>query len=313
MAKVTNALDTYTAKGDREDLSNVISMISPEERPVSEAIGRRDVSNPTFDWQEASLPAASSTPDLEGAEITRAAATTTTRESNVAMILSRNATVTGTQQAADAAGRGQGEMAWQMSIMSRALARDVEKSICAENGKVTGDATTARKTRAWESWISTNTSRGTGGANAANATSAPTDGTQRVFTETLLTNVLQTAYENGAEPTILNVGPFNKVKVSGFTGRSSARQNIDADAVQQSVSVYASDFGTLNVVANRFSRGRSALLIDPEYAAIGVYRNYQQVEISNIGDAETRLLLIEMGLEMKSESAQAIVADLTTS
>ena len=34
MAKVTQALDTYTAKGIREDLSDVIYNISPEETPL---------------------------------------------------------------------------------------------------------------------------------------------------------------------------------------------------------------------------------------------------------------------------------------
>ncbi len=312
MALVTNALTTYTAKGDRESLANTIAMISPEETPVASAIGRRSVSNPTFDFQEASLPAASSTGDLEGAEISRVAATITTRSSNMCMIRSRNATVTGTQQAADAAGRGQGEMAWQMSVMSRALKRDVEKSICGEQGLNAGNATTARATRGFESWISTNTSRGTGGSNAANSGVAPTDGTQRIFLESFLTTVLQSCFAAGANVSRLIVGPFNKIKVSGFTGRSSARQNIAADRVQQSVAIYASDFGELSVMPSNFSRGRSALLIDPDYMQLATYRDYQQVPISSIGDAETRMLLVEFGLQI-TESANGVIADLTTS
>ena len=203
-------------------------------------------------------------------------------------------------------------MAWQMSVMSRALKRDVEKSICGQQGQNAGNATTARVTRGFESWIATNTSRGTNGANAANATSAPTDGTQRVFTEALLTTVLESCFGAGANVSQIIVGAFNKIKLSAFTGRSSARQNVSADRIQQSVSVYASDFGELAVMPNNFSRSRSALLIDPDYMQLTVYRDYQQVPISAIGDAETRMILVEFGLQI-TESANAVIADLTTS
>ena len=78
------------------------------------------------------------------------------------------------------------------------------------------------------------------------------------------------------------------------------------------MSVYASDFGELAVMPNNFSRSRSALLIDPDYMQLAVYRDYQQVPISAIGDAETRMILVEFGLQI-TESANAVIADLTTS
>ena len=312
MAIVTNALSTYTAKGDREDLSDVIYNISPTETPLMTAIGRRNVTNVTFDWQTAALPAVSTTAALEGGELSRAASTVTVRASNICQIQLRDATVTGSQQASNAAGRAS-EMAFQLSIMSKALKRDVEKNISIQNGQTAGDATTARKTRSWESWISTNASRGSGGANAANATSAPTDGTQRAFTEAILKTLLSTCYTNGAEPTMLVVGPFNKQTVSGFTGRSSARQVVDAETIEAAVSIYASDFGDMKVIPSRWTRERSALLVDPEYAAVSYFRNFQRVDIGNIGDAETNMLVVEFGLEMRNEAAMGIVADLNTS
>jgi hypothetical protein len=140
-----------------------------------------------------------------------------------------------------------------------------------------------------------------------------TDGTQRAFTETLLKAVLQTAYTNGAEPSVIVVGPVNKVKLSDFTGRSQARQNVSATTIQQAVSVYASDFGDVKVVPSRFNRERTALLLDVEYAKVAFYRNFQQTEIAKIGDADTRLLTAEWGLEVSNEAAHAAIFDLTTS
>jgi hypothetical protein len=313
MAKVTNAFTTFDATANREDLSSIIYNISPTDTPFISSIGRRNVSNVTFDWQTENLPAVdSSNAELEGFELSRSAATATTRESNICQISKRDATVSGSQNRSDAAGKNK-EMAHQMALASKALKRDMESILCGKQGQAAGSATVARKTRALESWLATNVDRGTGGADATAATASPTDGTQRALTETLLKDTLQTCYTNGAEPSILMVGPVNKMKVSGFTGRASARQNIDATAIQQGVTVYASDFGELKVVPSRWVRERTAFLLDPEYAAVGYFRNFQTQDIAKIGDADTKMIVAEYGLEMRNEAAHGAIADLTTS
>lgn len=314
MPKVTNAFDTYSAKGNREDLANTIYNIAPYDTPIMSAIQRRSISNVVFDWQTETLPAVNlSNAEVEGFELSRAAATATTRQSNTAQISYRDATVTGSQENANAAGKGAGEMAHQMALASKALKRDMESILSQNQARVSGAAATARKTRALEHWISTNASRGAGGAAAVSETAAMTDGTQRALTEPLLKTVLQSAYTNGAEPTLMVVGPFNKQTVSGFVGRSSARQNIDATRVEASVTVYASDFGEIRVVPSRWVRARTALLLDPEYARVSFYRNFQTKDIAQIGDAETKMVLAEWGLQVDNEAAHAAIFDLTTS
>ena len=311
MAKVTNAFDTYTATADREDLSNVIYNISPTETPFISAIGKKSISNVVFDWQTETLPTASGSGQLEGFELSRSASTATTRVSNVAMIQSRDATVTGSQDASDAAGK-KSEISHQMAVAAKALKRDMETALCQKGAKTTGDATTARVTGGFESWITSNVSRGTNGAGAG-AGAAPTDGTQRALTEALLKTVLQSCFTNGGQPTMAICGPHNKQVISGFTGRSSARQMIDATTVEASVSIYSSDFGDLKIVPSNFSRERSLLLVDPDYAKTSYLRNFQTVDIATIGDAETKMILAEFGLEMSNQAAHGIVADLSTS
>ena len=312
MPKVTNAFDTYSAKGNREDLSNIIYNISPTETPVMSSIGRRNATNVNFDWQTESLP----TVDLnnakeEGFELARSTSTATVRPTNVVQISERDATVTGSQQKSNAAGKTN-EMARQMSIASKALKRDMESILCQNQPKVVGNTTTARKTRALEHWLTTNVSRGATGAAAVSETAVMTDGTQRAFSETLLKAALQQSYTAGAEPSIILVGPVNKVKLSDFTGRSQARQNVGAETIQQAVSVYASDFGDIKVVPSRFNRERTALLLDPEYAKVAFFRNFEQQEMAKIGDADTRVIVAEWGLEVSNEAAHAAIFDLTT-
>ena len=311
MAKVTNAFDTYSATSDREQLSNVIYNISPQATPFMSAIGKNSIKNVVFDWQTETLPTASGAGQLEGFELSRAAATATSRVSNVAQISSRDATVTGSQQASDPAGK-KSEMAHQLAIMAKALKRDMEVALCQKGAKTTGNATTARVTGGFESWITSNVSRGTNGAGNGGG-AAPTDGTQRALTEALLKTVLQSCFTNGGEPSMAICGPVNKQVISGFTGRSSARQMVDANTVEASVSIYASDFGELKIVPSNFSRERSLLLVDPEYAKVSYLRDFKTVDISTVGDAETKMILAEYGLEMSNEAAHGIVADLTTS
>jgi hypothetical protein len=311
MAKVTNAFDTYSATADREDLSNIIYNISPMQTPFMSSIGKRNIKNVVFDWQTEVLPTPSSAGQLEGFELSRSTATATTRVSNVAMISSRDATVTGSQDASDPAGK-RSEMAHQLAIMAKALKRDMEEALCQNGDKTTGNATTARVTGGFESWITSNDSRGTGGASTGSG-AAPTDGTQRALTEDLLKDVLELMFTNGAEPNLAICGPVNKQKISGFTGRSQARQFVDANTVEASVAIYSSDFGELKIVPSNRSRERSLLLVDPEFAKVSYLRNFQTVDIATIGDAETKMIVAEYGLEMSNEAAHGIVADLTTS
>jgi len=310
MAKVTNAFDTYSATSDREDLSNIIYNISPMQTPFMSSIGKRSIKNVVFDWQTEDLASPVSTGELEGFELSRSAAVATTRVSNVAMISKRDATVSGSQESSDPAGK-RSEMAHQLAIMSKALKRDMEEALCQKNGKTTGNATTARKTGTFESWMKSNVSNAAGSTPTGGGT-APTDGTQRALTEPLLKAVLQSCFENGGEPSLAICGPVNKQKISGFTGRSSARQMIDATTVEASVSIYSSDFGELKIVPSNRSRERSLLLVDPEMAKVSYLRDFKTVDIATIGDAVTKMIVVEYGLEVSNEAAHGVVADLTT-
>ncbi len=108
------------------------------------------------------------------------------------------------------------------------------------------------------------------------------------------------------------VGPFNKGVVSGFTGRSSARQNIGADKIQAAAHLYASDFGDIKVVPNRFQRERTAFVLDPEYVSVAYLRRIHKKDLATIGDAERCFLQAEYTLCMKNEKAHGVIADLLT-
>ena len=313
MAQPTNTFDTYDSIGEREDLSDVIYNISPTDTPFLSSAAKTKSTAVLHEWQTDALAAAStSNAVIEGDEATLDAVTATTRLSNSCQIMDKTVVITGTQEAVDKAGRAS-EIAYQIAKKAKELKRDMEAQITTNNAEVTGSATAAREMGSLGAWVATNDVMGTSGTSGSVGNTARTDGTQRAFTEDLLKSVIKSVWNEGGDPTMIMVGPFNKQKLSGFTGNST-RFDAGADAtLYTSVDVYASDFGQLQVVPNRFSRDRDCYVLDMNYWGIAFLRDFSMHELSKTGDSEKRQLLVEATLESRNEAASGLVADLTTS
>ena len=320
MAIVTNTFTTFDAKGIREDLSNIITNIAPEETPYMSNIGRESISNSLFEFQSDTLAAAAANKQIEGDDVASFdAVTATVRLQNYAQISRKTIILSATEEVVNKAGR-RSELAYQIAKRSAELKRDQEFTML--NGAVAaaGSTSTARGTASLQAWVKTNVDKQTDGTNPSYTTlpnSARTDGTVRTFTETILKNVIQQVWAAGGTPKILMTGPVNKQRVSGFSGIASSRFNINGGekpaTLVGAVDLYVSDFGNVATVANRFQRERDAWVLDPEYAKMVVLRPYQQVELAKTGDAEKRMLLVEWGHKVLAENAHGLAADLITS
>ena len=314
MAQPTNTFDTYDSVGEREDLSDVIYSISPTDTPFLSSAAKTKATAVLHEWQTDALAAAvTNNAVIEGDEATLDASVATTRLSNSSQIMDKTVVITGTQESVDKAGRAS-EIAYQIAKKAKELKRDMESTLTSNNLEVTGGSGTARQLGALGSWVVTNddlASDGASGAGAGNA--AHTDGTQRAFTESQLKSVIKSVWNAGGDPSMIMVGPFNKQKLSGFTGNST-RFDAGADAtLYTSVDVYASDFGQLQVVPNRFSRDRDAYVLDMDYWGVAFLRDFSMHELAKTGDSEKRQLLVEATLESRNEAASGSVMDLTTS
>lgn len=320
MSIVTNTFTTFDAKGIREDLSNIITNIAPEETPYMSNIGRESISNSLFEWQTDTLASAAANKQIEGDDVASFdAVTATVRLQNYAQISRKTIILSATEEVVNKAGR-RSELAYQIAKRSAELKRDQEFTML--NGAVAaaGNTSTARGTASLGAFVKTNVDLQTNGANPSYTTlpsSARTDGNVRTFTETILKNVIQQVWASGGAPKILMTGPVNKQRVSGFSGIASSRYNINGGdrpaTLIGAVDIYVSDFGQVSVIANRFQRERDAWVLDPEYAKMTVLRPYQQVELAKTGDAEKRMLLVEWGHKVLAENAHGLAADLTTS
>ena len=313
MAQPSETFDTYDSIGEREDLSDVIYNISPTDTPFLSSAAKTQATAVLHEWQTDSLASAvTNNAVIEGDEATADAVTATTRLSNSSQILDKVVTITGTQEAVDKAGRAS-EIAYQVAKKAKELKRDLESSLTSNNAEVTGGSGAARVLGGLGSWVATNDVFGAGGASGGLGNTARTNGTQRAFTEAQLKSVIKSVWNEGGNPQIIMVGPFNKQKLSGFTGNST-RFDAGADAtLYTSVDVYASDFGQTQVIPNRFSRDREAWVLDMDYWGVAFLRDFTMHELAKTGDTEKRQLLVECTLESRNEAASGMIADLTTS
>jgi hypothetical protein len=318
MAIVSNTFTTYSAKGIRENLSNIIYNISPEETPFQSNIGKDSVQNTLYEWQTDSLQAAATNAQLEGDDIgTYDPVTATVRMQNYCQISRKTVVLSATEEVVNKAGR-KSELAYQLAKKGAELKRDMELVMVQSQIASAGSTSAARTTGSVLAFIKTNTdTTGTDPSYTTLPNSLRTDGTVRTFTETILKNVIQKTWTSGGTPKILMTGPVNKQRVSGFAGIAATRYNIEGGAKPATIvgaaDVYVSDFGNVTVVANRFQRERDALVLDPEYASVAYLRPFQQMELAKTGDAEKRLLIVEYGLKITSENAHGLAADLITS
>ena len=334
MAVVANTFETYQAKGIREDLSDLISDISPTTTPFQSNIGTRDADNTYFEWQTDSLATASAAATIEGADLSSfTAVTPTVRLGNYCQINMVDFTISGTEQRVDKAGRAS-EIGYQSAKAAKELKRNIEVA-CLLNGvgAVVGATNTARVTAGFPCWLKTNeTSTNvtapsyTGSTPTGAAQVWKSFGTPTAFTEAMLKTTMQECYESGGEPSMLMVGPFNKTQVSGFSGIASSRYNVDGaepSVIIGAADIYVSDFGNLSVVPNRFftsvvDAGAGSLmnnwafLIDPDEVKIANLRPYTIETLAKTGDADKRMILREWGLQVNNEKAHGVVAGITS-
>lgn len=317
---------TYSTVGVREDLANAIYNIAPTETPFLTMVSRgAKPGNTKIEWQTDTLAAANgSNARLQGADASYLTATPTVRVATYTQIMQKGVRVTDTLQEVRTAGREQ-ELAYQLEKRMKELKRDMEARLTGNFASRGGSAATAALTAGFEAWITTNDNRGTGGTQGgynsttqivSTATDASTTN-RRTFTEARLKTVLRACWDAGGEPTVVMVGSFNKQQASSFAGISTKYNYVDRNTKSNEIvgaaDIYASDFGVIKIVPNRFSRARSALIIDPSMWSVHYLRPFQTRPLAKTGDAENREIVVEFALASRNEAGNGVIADLTQS
>lgn len=323
MAIVTNTFQTTSAKGNREELSDFVSRITPEDTPIYSLVDKVSFKTTHPEWETDDLAAPADNIQLEGDEYTFGATTPAVRMGNYMQILRKDGIISGTQDATDNAGNLE-QVKTQKLKKGVELRKDVEYSITAANASVAG---ATRRSGSLSTWLATNVSRGASGANGGyntgtGLTVAPTLGTQRAFTKVLMDSVMQQGYQNGANFKHVVCSPYIKsVFVTFMSDANVASFRYAADSgkgnsIVANADIYEGPFGKVMIQPNRVMAGsaglaRNVFFIDPEFIEFGWFRKIaEDKEVAKTGDARKFVLLGEGGLKVKNEKGLGVVADV---
>lgn len=320
MTVVAGTYVTYQVTGNREDLSNVIYNISPEDTPFMSNIARMKATATKTEWQTDALAAPGANAQLEGDDATYTTPVATTRVGNRTQISRKTLIVSGTQRAVDTAGR-EDEFEYQLAKRSAELKRDMEFILCSNQASSAGSLAVARTLGGLEAWYTSNTQRGpngTSGGFSGGDVSAATDTTAgglRTFTESMLKTAVRQAWSVGGYPTFVMTGPVNKQRSSTFAGiatqfRDQQGKTATQVAILGGAGIYISDYGEHKIIANRWSRDNTVHVLDLDYWGVAYLRPFFTKQLAKTGDADKAGLWVEYTLVSKNEAASAVIADL---
>jgi hypothetical protein len=232
----------------------------------------------------------------------------TVRLNNRTQISSKTAAVSGSQEAADSAGR-KSEMGYQMAKRALEMKTDIEFGMTRNAVLVAGATRRSRGLVGWADAANTNAGAGYVAPNYVTNV-AQTDGTQRAFTESLLKDVCQKCYTSGGNPNILMMGPAQKQTFSTFTGNATRMDEAEDKKVTASVDVYVSDFGQLKAVPNRIQRARDVWVLESGRWEASYYRSWRSWDLAKTGDTDRKQILAEYCLQADNPLANGLIADV---
>ena len=293
---------TYELVGAKEDISDIITNISPRKTPFQNGIGRQKIHQKLHQWQEDSLRAVQTNAAIEGADASSVTVTPTVLRSNPTQIFVETVFVSGTIDATSSYGRAK-ESAYQMAKSAAQVKRDLENALVGiDQASVTGNDSTARQTASYSRLL-------TAANNTVNM------GTGNTVDEANLLTALLNCYTNGAEPNVISVTPTNSQAIAAFAKAAGRYKTISdgSKSVVNAVDLYVSPYGEVRVILNRFQKSTWTMVYEPDMWALGTLRPWFRQVLAQTGDAIKQMIIGEFALIHKNFLASSVIVDNSTS
>ena len=256
MAKST----TYNTSGNREDLTDIISVLEPEATPFVSMIKKGKATGTFFEVQVDKLNSPEFGGIEEGEDVTafKNQSADRARIGNYIQKFRDTFMVSDLQEMVDSAGISS-EFANAESKAVRNVKRSIESAFCsAQDRQADAGAGAPYKTRGMLKWLGVGGQPSDVPAFARNVAN-DTTGTQ---TETTFNSVLQELYEANGMPggqLTLLAGPSLKKEISNFSrqlaatnGTYTVNQDAESKKITLSVNIYEGDFGNVSIVPSLF-------------------------------------------------------------
>lgn len=298
---------TYDQVGIKEDISDVITNISPTKTPFQSLIKTERVNNRLFQWQEDSLAAVASNAQQEGFTASDSAMAATVMRSNYTQIMAKTVNVSATADTVSTYGRAK-ETAYQLAKKADELKRELEFHLVgkAQNASAGADGSAART---FANAFGTDVN-----SNAVIDSSVTVDAGTAALTETHILTAGQKMFEAGSEGKYLMIKPADSLLVAAFPQASGRYRTFDGGkekTVVNVVDLYVSPFGEYKVVLNRFQKATEALIVDPSMWSLAVLRPWTRELLAKTGDNDRHLIVGEFSLKHKNYKGTGRITGLT--
>lgn len=281
--------NTYVAIGNKEDMSDIITNISPSETPFFSACGKERATATNHEWLEDSLRVPGVNKQVEGFEYTVATPSPRVRLGNYIQIVSVGYGVTDTQEVVLKHGV-KSEIGYQMRKAMKEISLDIENAMITQATKIVGSPTVARQFGGVPFWIATNVVTGTGN-----------------FTEDMLNEAIQMAWEKGGSPKKVYLSGERKRQVSTWSGDGDKYLDQNSKKLVNSIAVYESDFGIVSFVPHRLMNDEKVFVIDPTYWKVAYLRPLHNLDLPKTGDNTKKVIVGELTMEARAEKANAVI------
>ena len=310
MALVTNAFHAFQATGNREDLTDILTIITPKEAPFYDAMGSTTAKGTYHEWQCDTLPAANAdNAGLEGDTFSAAATTPTVRYGNYVQLSTKQLAVTEIQEVVAKAGRGS-EVGYQKAKALAALKRDFEAILFNYGTASTGGAgstTVGRRMQNAHAWILKVTSN-TGYSAVAASNYNITGGsglTGTTITEAVFNQILQDIWDEGGKPNACYVNGALKRLISGW-GSSTSRVWDGSKKITNTVDIYEGDFSTLELKKERHCASSIGYFIDESLWKKAILLPVGEVDIGKTGMATPLMIRQAWTIEARNPTGNGL-------
>ena len=331
--------NTGSAVSNREDLTDVLTILAPEETPILSSASKNKSSATFVEWTVDSLAAPSTAGVSEGADVTAFTDKFSGRArlGNYVQKFRRDYMVSDLQEAVDSVGPAKIAQAEAKAI--RELKRDIEATLSGTQDRaVENGAGTAYGLRGLGDWLDSAGPDDVPAAFRTPATSifSTTEANANPFTETSLNDLVTSIYrETGSSNSLTLVADTGLRRViSDFARLGSASEstavnngvmrNVNYDGgsstIKLSVELYQSDHGVISIVnANpdctpNFggnTSDSSGYLINPEYFGISELIPMGSTRLPNLGGGERGYVDCALTSLVMHPGAHGVIQDVT--
>jgi len=255
--------DTYASTGMKEDVRDLITVVSPDAAPVYSMLRQGDCTRERHEWLSITLTTAADSKQIEGTAYGYASGVAETRLQNYTQIFRKTWKVSGTVDAVAKYGRGD-EWNFRRALAMRAFKIDVEYELLDNTASAAGASTaTSRELK------------GLPGAAMDGGVTATAHGTAALrspIDEVLLNSLLHDMWLQGAKADHLICNGFVKRAIAGFLGAGVGRPVVSENGERTMVNVidsYEGDFGRVNIVMTRtINPGSQVLACQNEFLSM---------------------------------------------